>query len=262
VDEQITLTPPENVPISYELAGLGSRFAAAVLDSIIVFAVQVDFFLVAFFAWSVGVSLAPTDELTLHAGTLAVAAVVLLGFVATLGYPMFFEIVWSGQTPGKRAIGIRIVLADGGPVTASAAVIRNVIRIADFLPAYYIIGAVVMLADRKARRLGDMAAGTICVKERKASAGGLDLASAPLRENESGEAGVLARLSPDDRRLLEEYLVRRGQLTPEAASNLARQIAERLATRLEVEPAGESPESFLVRVGAALKRERESRASR
>lgn len=247
MDEHYLLPTPENVPITYEIAGVGSRFVAALLDNLIIVAVQIGLFVVA------GVVAAPSPAL----GTSALAIALLFSLAAMFGYPLLFEIVWNGQTPGKRMIGIRLVRGDGGPITGMAAVIRNVVRLIDFLPVYYIIGMIVMLIDRKSRRLGDLAAGTICVKERRDVT--VDRLVAPRRELLSdqpiggGDFDHLDRLSYDDRHLVQEYLIRRDQMTSAAAEELATRIASRLATKLEVELA-ESADRFLERLGAALER--------
>ncbi len=147
MDDQYLLTTPENVSISYELAGVGSRFVAALPDGPIIFAVEAGLFIMAAIASTVGPSWSAF-------ATAAFAIALLLSFATLLGYPMLFEIVWNGQTPGKRKTGIRIVQDNGRPLTATAAIIRNVVRLVDFLPAYYIIGTVVMIIDRLTTKLG------------------------------------------------------------------------------------------------------------
>lgn len=87
----------------------------------------------------------------------------LLGmFLLEWFYPVLFEI-WRGATPGKRAMGLMVVQDDGTPVTPTASVIRNLLRVVDFLPLFYGAGLVSTLVDRDFRRLGDLAAGTLVV---------------------------------------------------------------------------------------------------
>ncbi len=251
MDDRYVLTTPENVPISYDLAGIGSRFVAALLDGLLLLAVELGLLLAV-----VVVNTAGKLDSSLSGWTIAIW--MLVSFALVFGYPLVFEIVWNGQTPGKRRAGIRIVLDDGGPITALAAVIRNTVRLADFLPSYYIIGIIVMLVDSKSRRLGDMAAGTICVKERH------DFTPDSLvLESENSEAEEppgyadflnIQRLSYDDYHLIKEYLLRRDGLAPDVARGLARRIAERIASKLEVDLKDEPPPDFLDRVGAALGR--------
>ncbi len=248
--ENYLLVTPENVPISYELAGVGSRFVAALLDALITLVVLIGLLVMSLIiAWAFNIN---GDGLSWLA-----AIGMLLSFAIALGYPLFFEIAWSGQTPGKRRTGIRIVRDDGAPITATAVLIRNVIRLADFLPAYYIIGAVVMLIDRKSRRLGDLAAGTICVKERRdVTADRLSpRGAARLQETilpDQPPMDGLARLSPEDYHLVREYLLRRDKLAPGAAQDLATRIAGRIAARLEVDLDHEPADVFLERVSLGL----------
>src|SRR4029079_902185 len=75
------------------------------------------------------------------------------------------EVFWRGQTPGKRLMKIRIVRSDGSPVTLFESAVRNLLRLVDFLPAFYGIGIIAMLLDPRHRRLGDLAAGTLALRE-------------------------------------------------------------------------------------------------
>jgi hypothetical protein len=92
----------------------------------------------------------------------------LVAFALLWGYYIFFETLWNGQSPGKRWVGLRVIAHDGTPIGVSATLIRNLVRIVDFLPLYYGIGVVTMFIDRQSRRLGDFAAGTLVVYERGA----------------------------------------------------------------------------------------------
>jgi len=91
----------------------------------------------------------------------------LVSFVFLWGYYIFFEMIWNGQTPGKRLARLRVIRGDGGPIGLTESVIRNLIRLVDFLPLIYGLGVVVMFVDGKARRLGDLAAGTMVVIEQR-----------------------------------------------------------------------------------------------
>src|SRR4029078_5649079 len=81
------------------------------------------------------------------------------------GYYMVFEILWNGQTPGKRLVGVRVMRENGYPIRPVDAVIRNLVRIVDWLPATYGIGVLTMLLNKRSKRLGDFASGTIVVRE-------------------------------------------------------------------------------------------------
>ncbi|MCW5937261.1 MAG: RDD family protein [Fimbriimonadaceae bacterium] len=151
-DRYLILTP-EKVVVSYRLAGVGARVSAYAADLVIIALLlsAVSFLL---------------GALTFPLGTEAVTAVTgLLFFVLFLGYPMYFEAFHRGQTPGKRAIGLRVVMADGTPVTAAAASYRNFLRLADMLPLLYLAGFLAIFTNARSQRLGDLAAGTIVVQE-------------------------------------------------------------------------------------------------
>ena len=89
----------------------------------------------------------------------------LIGFLFQYGYFIFFEVIWSGQTPGKRIVRLRVVRSNGLPIAAGEAMIRNVVRIVDSIPVGYGVGLVAMFADGQSRRLGDIAAGTLVIRE-------------------------------------------------------------------------------------------------
>ncbi len=161
-DHDLTVATPENVSFGYALAGLGSRFMAAAVDTLIIVLLQA---VVGFLAFVLALRdmFGSTQDLTW-------AALILIGvsFVLFWGYYVFFELAWNGQTPGKRWVGLRVQRVNGQPITAVEALIRNLVRLVDFMPAAYGAGIVTMFIDSQSRRLGDLAAGTVVVWERSA----------------------------------------------------------------------------------------------
>lgn len=149
-ENEHTIVTPEHVEITFHPAGPGSRFFALLVDSILVFALPVAVF----------VLLVPLI------GGLAYAVYVTVGFVLSWGYYVWFE-TRDGQTPGKRMAGIRVIDDRGLPITFQQAMIRNVVRVLDFAPLLYGVGIVSALIDRKSRRLGDIAARTLVVDDRR-----------------------------------------------------------------------------------------------
>ena len=157
----------------YEVAGIGSRFIAALVDTtlLVVALVVLNLLLV------VGLSLAGASgqlggrglagNTAGWVGGLVLAVYALLNFGLIWGYYIVFELVWNGQTPGKRLAGIRVIRSDGNAAGAIEVIVRNLVRVVDFLPLGYGIGLITMFFNRRARRLGDFAAGTLVVKERK-----------------------------------------------------------------------------------------------
>ncbi|MEO8288213.1 MAG: RDD family protein [Chloroflexota bacterium] len=163
MDEQITISTPEQVAFHYEMAGIGSRFVASLLDHLILVVAMVLVYCAMFSLLFGGLFSGSQSGEEFGFGLLAV--LVLVEFLIFWGYFVLFELVWNGQTPGKRAGKLRVIRRDGQPVHAGEVMIRNLVRIVDFLPGFYGIGLVTMFIDKDARRLGDMAAGTIVVRE-------------------------------------------------------------------------------------------------
>lgn len=246
---------PENVTFGYEVSGLGSRFLAALLDNLILFGILVALFLglIAFLASPAGEAL---DE------TLAdwlVAIYLLVTFALFWGYYIFFELIWNGQSPGKRWMGLRVIRSDGMPISLVESIIRNLVRLVDFLPLYYGLGVVVMAANSQARRLGDLAAGTLVVRERKdVTLSSLGRLAAPVAVGSphliaalgDPAAWPLERLTADEQHVVKAFLARRPDLLNRTP--LAVVLAGRLAGRLEL-AVPDSPlacETFLEQVAA------------
>lgn len=230
-EETLDINTPENVAFGYQVAGIGSRFLATLVDTLIIFFLQI----VVMVAYSVIINILDADPSS--SGSAWVAAIMgLVIFLFYWGYYVFFEMLWNGQTPGKRWTGLRVIRADGTPITLSESFIRNLTRLVDFLPAAYGVGIITMFIDKQSRRLGDLAAGTLVVHDR-----------APITIQElsvkrtvnygmqslkpiSIEGFPVERLTNDDLGLIEDFLSRRDQLTHR--ETLAIQILNTLHTRL------------------------------
>jgi len=237
-DETLRIDTPENVIFGYRVAGIGSRFLAALVDSFLILVLQlianIGVLLVARFLF--GFSLAKDDSgLDWLLGIFG-----LVAFAFLWGYYIFFEMLWNGQSPGKRWIGLRVMRLDGTPITLSESIIRNLVRLVDFLPAYYGVGVIAMFIDSQARRLGDLAAGTLVVHDRAAvTLESLAAAPAPPNPALSINAGAtqwpVERLTSRDLELAEDFLRRRDRLANRA--ELARRIAQALLARMGADPA-------------------------
>ena len=225
VERALEVRTAEAIAVRYELAGLGSRFLALTLD----LAIQAGVALVVIVAAEVlSRPLARTLAWAQLDKTVYVAALTLLAlatFALFFGYFIVFELVWSGQTPGKRALGIRVVRDEGFPVDLGAAVIRNVVRIAELVLGMYVISALVTLLSPENKRPGDFAAGTVVVRDRPDE---LPILDALLRDDPERDDG----LDPDDRALIARFLSRRSTLEASASSEIAAQIAARVRPKL------------------------------
>jgi uncharacterized RDD family membrane protein YckC len=229
-EEILDIQTPENVAFGYQVAGIGSRFLASLLDTMIVVLLQIVILVVLTLILN-------TFEGTAWADQLSGWIVAIFGLIAAIfywGYYIFFEMLWNGQSPGKRWVGLRVIRTDGTPITLSESLIRNLVRIIDFLPAAYGVGVVTMFIDKQSRRLGDLAAGTLVVQDR-APISIQDLSvkrDVHLRPwaNISLDGFPIEQLTNDDLSLIESFLQRRDQLTHR--ESLAIQILNTLHQRL------------------------------
>lgn len=249
MDDIYTIETPENIEFAYEIAGIGSRFLAAIIDTFLIVVAEA----IMFFVLGILITQTQLGEQLGAAESLLAALGSLLGFVILWGYYIVFEMVWNGQSPGKRAIGLRVVRAGGRPITFISSAIRNFIRLIDFLPSFYGVGVVAMFIDRRARRLGDLAAGTLVVKERSGvtleslAASGPEVPLPHPRPGESAPAPTLANvhlLNDQDYNLVQEFLRRRDELGRDARKRLGVQLASGLQARLGI-PQGGDAERFL-----------------
>ena len=156
----MTIQTPEGVDLQLTLAGVGSRFASAIVD----FLIQAALLLALGFLLLGGAALGAGG--ISGAGTL-VAVYFVASFLVFVGYDITFEVLNSGQTPGKRMNGLRVVRSAGQPVNFVTSTIRNVLRLVDWLPATYAVGVLAILVTARNQRLGDLAAGTIVVRARQ-----------------------------------------------------------------------------------------------
>ena len=221
MERSVDVRTGEAVSIRYELAGLGSRFLAVVIDGIAQIVILIAL-VVAF-----GVSSMTLGRLLRSANAQAwlIALAVAVSFVVLIGWFIVFEIWWSGRTPGKRAMGLRVVRDGGFPIDPGAAVVRNLVRLAELILGFYALSAVSALLSKENKRLGDFAAGTIVVRDRADAVQDLDAyLEAPARAETA--------LRDDDRILIERFLARRAGLEPGARFNLAMQIADRVRPTL------------------------------
>lgn len=248
---------PDRVPLDVELAGPGSRFCAVCIDSTVVGCGTVGLVVLLSFAGVRLPSALQEASFLSHRGQRvigwAVASVVGLFVLSELAYHALFERLMRGQTPGKRVMKIRAMSSDGAPLRLGQVLVRNVLRIVDFLPIGYGVGGALILLGSTSQRLGDLAAGTIVVK-----AGDVDRRA--KRDAVRGAAPVelvvpgSAELSVEESRLVQGFLSRRSELLPAARV----EVGEALALRLFRRHGGEwvSAESYLERLLLGRHRER------
>lgn len=157
-DETLSIDTPENIILEAEIAGFGSRCLAALLDYTIIFSLLFVLYLCTVVSVAGSFGRGSSTVLVIY---------VIVQFVFFLFYHLIFEWVWNGQTPGKRRLGIRVVQTNGLPVSVAGLLIRNILRLIDFLPFGYGVGLITMFMTRRTQRLGDLAARTVVIRERK-----------------------------------------------------------------------------------------------
>jgi uncharacterized RDD family membrane protein YckC len=234
--DKLTIETPEQIPLEFPLAGIGSRFLAIALDTLI----QVLGFLLIIFVAEI---LLPTAaRFTPRAWTWAAAIFFLCVFVLYSGYYALFEIFWNGQTPGKRLVRLRVISDSGRPITVYEAVVRNLLRIIDQFPGLYVVGIISVFLTAGNKRLGDIVAGTVVIHEKAMQETQPDFA-APAASTVPSPG---SQISSEELELIERFLQRRYDLSPEVRRQSAEQIAARLRARLGATQDGTaSPEDYL-----------------
>lgn len=252
MERNVSVRTPESIAFYYELAGLGSRFLAVALDFVIQFLTALAILLLALWAAPGAQSLAAVFHVKSAVFQVAITSIaILLLFLLFSGYFIAFETLWNGQTPGKRVIGIRVVRDGGYPVAFMDAAIRNLIRVIEFA-FVYIPSVISCLASSQNKRLGDLAAGTIVVRDRAFEVTdprqwmSTDAQAAAQTQSLSG----LDRVSDEEYELAQRYVARVHMLEPYAAQETASRIAAAVRLKLGSDAAGYSDHELLVRVAA------------
>ena len=241
---------PEHVEVHFELAGVGSRMAAGLLDLLFLF-------LGLMVLW-VGGGVIVGGVLS-RQGTLQgwfAAVMVLLMFSGVWGYFTLFEALNGGRTPGKQLLGIRVVMDTGRSITPPAAVIRNLVRLLDcYFPIPFAPALVTMFLHPSNKRPGDLAAGTIVVRDRPTDwvLGAATESASPADPIETGPP----ELSEDEFRLLDRFLARLSELNPDVQVRMTSDLVRRFETRIPRRSA--DPQGYLVSVFAEEQRKRRSR---
>jgi uncharacterized RDD family membrane protein YckC len=235
-EERTRIATPEGVELELVLAGLASRFIAELFDALILGAVLVAMVVVAALAGG-------------GAGAL-ILVVVLGGFLlVTVVYHVAFEVLACGRTPGKRWAGLRVVLEGGGPVDLRASLVRNLVRLIEGIALFYVPAVVAVLATRRNQRLGDLAAGTLVIREPGRAPSVPGPASPTIAAAAAG--GDVSAITADDLAAVRTFLARREQFTPASRRGLARELADRLGPKVAGPRPDTPPEAVLEGIAAA-----------
>lgn len=248
LDISVEVETPEQISLAYSVAGIGSRGAAAAIDTIISMVVLIVLAGIAGVAASYsGVKLGNVSPSTAW----VMAAYVIAQFAVTWGYYVIFEGIWDGQTPGKRFMHLRVVRDGGFSITFAASAVRNLLRVIDAL-GVYLVGIIVAMLNDSRKRLGDIVAGTFVIKEERSKPH-----SAERQSHRSQNPTVFAQLSDEEYAVLDRYMERRTTLDPARRNAIVAQFGKRFEKYLP--PASESAlRALLLRL---YELERDARAS-
>jgi uncharacterized RDD family membrane protein YckC len=253
--DQLSIETPELVAIDMPLAGIGSRFIAVLIDTLLWLACLL---VLGLLFWAVQPAV---EAFSLLSSQWQVAIWTFAVFLLNWGYFTLFEAFWNGRTPGKRVARIRVIQRSGRPIGFLESLARNLVRYVDQVPFFYAVGVIVMFITRQHQRLGDLAAGTLVVQDREPEStpwsdpptrtftAQIFPAPAPSVEPHtlvSLAAEGIARLSLADLEVLEGFFSRRLDMPLGTRKVLAERIAAAIRAKSGLEvPAGISTETFL-----------------
>lgn len=223
--QHIPIKTPEGVHFSLPLAGPVSRFLAWLIDALLI-----------------GAALGVLSQLLQWIGAfnkdLMIGFTLLGSFLVATGYGIVFEWIWHGQTPGKRALGLKVMDVGGWKLQFSQVAIRNLMRILDALPLLYLVGGTTVLFSRQAQRLGDMVANTAVIKQRRSFP--LDLARINIHEQFNSflqtphlAARLRQKTSPELVQVAFQALLRRDELMPATRVEVFRNLADRFRANVK-----------------------------
>ncbi|MCY4401715.1 MAG: RDD family protein [Candidatus Poribacteria bacterium] len=231
MNEQLSVETPEQIEINYQKAGVGSRFYAALLDTLLLA-------LILFVGTYVNINFIMQLGDVFGKWLGALGGIII--FAILWSYYIVFEITTNGQSPGKRALGLRVIKEGGYPISFTDSAIRNLVRVVDFLPVCYGVGLFVMLINKDWQRLGDLAAGTLVVKtaqsDIKLTSATLNASTSPInittQENLYIDWIQPELVTDSDFDMIREYLGRRADLSSTRRFELSRTIGKPIAEKM------------------------------
>jgi uncharacterized RDD family membrane protein YckC len=241
-EERTRIATPEGVELELVLAGLASRFMAEIVDAtLILLSVGALIVIAALAGGTAGLVI-----VSVAAGGLMLISVL---------FHVAFEVLAAGRTPGKRMNGLRVVMDGGEPIGVRASSVRNLLRLLEGPPLLYAPAIVAILATRRNQRLGDLAAGTLVVREPKAP-GRRQRRRTPAHPAAPAEGLRLtdwdvSAITQDELAAVRSFLARRDAFAPAARRGLARDLAARLGAKVAGQPPNLPAETLLEGIAAA-----------
>lgn len=240
-EERTRIATPEGVELELVLAGLASRFMAEIVDAALILLI-------------VGAMIAVAALAGGTAGLVIVSVAVGGLLLISVVFHVAFEVLAGGRTPGKRLNGLRVVMDGGEPVGVRASAVRNLVRLLEGPPLFYVPAIVAILATRRNQRLGDLAADTLVVREpRGPGRRRRDTTAAELH----AITGVrladwdVSAITQEELAAVRSFLARRASFSPDARRGLARELAARLGPKVAGPPPGMAAEALLESIAAA-----------
>jgi uncharacterized RDD family membrane protein YckC len=253
--DRLDIDTPEQISLELPLAGIGSRFLALTLDSLIQVGVLI---VLTIFGWFISMAYTSLSGAAdkFFSETIGTIVLILVPFCLYWGYFAFFEILWEGRTPGKRVAGIRVIHQTGRPMTAIECIGRNLLRAIDIQPGIYAVGLICMMCNKQNRRVGDFIAGTIVVHDKA-----LDSVSPTWGDKRMGDKRFadtvpteLRKLTSDELVLIETYLNRRYDLDAFVRAQTSARIVAIISEKLGIpKPPEQRDDDFLESVARQLR---------
>ncbi|MFN6565148.1 MAG: RDD family protein [Nostoc sp. ChiSLP01] len=243
---RISFQTPESVELEFTLAGIGNRALALLIDYTVLGISLALFVLVwTFFSTQLYNFLEDLVTNPWNIGLWLLAIFFFIAFAIYIGYFVFFETLWFGQTPGKRIAKIRVVRDDGRLIGLQQATLRALLRPFD---ETFFIGAFLIMLGNREKRLGDLAAGTIVIQAQPNAASTFTISEqAKILHDQLLQTANLSQLLPDDFAVIREYLQRRGAMSLKARASLSLNLAEQVKSIINLEklPENLTPDVFL-----------------
>ncbi|MDJ0661084.1 MAG: RDD family protein [Crocosphaera sp.] len=254
---QFKIETPESVELEFTLAGIGNRVYAFVIDWIIlglIITVLLIFTALSFLNTFLLSSIFGIPEGQTFLWILAIQFFII--FIVYVGYFVFFETLWQGETPGKRFVKIRVIQDNGRPITLQQATLRALLRPIDDL---FFLGVFFIIFGKQEKRIGDWVAGTIIIQEKQGKKG-TELIVSKEAENLAKYLQTntdLSKLLPEDFATIRRYLQRRDDMFTEAKMELARKLAYQVKDIIGLEdiPEGTTTNLFLEAVYLAYQQQ-------
>lgn len=250
--DRITIDTPEQITLEFPLAGIGSRFMAIALDTVI----QIVIYLAGIFALVGLERFSPGFPLWFRwiPESWAPALIILLFFCIYWGYFAFFEVIWKGKTPGKRLAGIRAIKESGRALNVYEVIGRNLMRAVDAFPGLYLVGIVSVFISRQNQRLGDLLVGSIVVHDKAPEQVRIDWSTTNANASTSDALPELNKISSEELILIETYLQRRDSFDLATRDATAYKIATRITAKTGIQrDTTQSLDEFLERIAKQLR---------